>query len=132
MQLACQLLTIKESLPDDGESRKLPPHLSIIKPAPDSLGLPPLHRGSLGEKKGATEAAGPSGNEMLRVTAHVPPKLAGGTPAGTPGGPAVVSIAVEVAPLHLVWDADVCLRLHRLSPRVRTCVRVFTCTRERE
>jgi hypothetical protein len=36
------LLSIKESLPEDGESHKLPPHLSVIKPAPDSLGLPRL------------------------------------------------------------------------------------------
>ena len=122
VQVSCELISIKESLAADGETHKLPPHLSILKPAPDSPGLPPMQRAEsgVGSSEGKSASAskkgrntGSTGHDMLRVTVHVPPKLAGA--AAPQHAIAVVSIAVEVAPVHLVWDADVCLRLHRYT-----------------
>jgi hypothetical protein len=43
---------------------------------------------------------------MIRITAHLPPKK-------TATAESVIKVAVQIAPVHLVWDADVYHRLHR-------------------
>ena len=116
-RVGCEMMSLKETVPEEGETKKMPAHLSLIKPDPDTEGLPLRARGDC---EGDEAAA----REMFRVTAHVP--------ATSAGPDAVIRVEVEVAALHFVWDADVCLRLYRwawgrcantLNPSHHECAR---------
>ena len=98
-RVGCEMMSLKETVPQEGETKKMPAHLSLIKPDPDSEGLPLRARGDCEGDEAASR-------EMFRVTAHVPATKSAGPDA-------VIRVEVEVAALHFVWDADVCLRLCR-------------------